>query len=145
MDMTNHSLFLNLLIINLFYLDIIPNPTRDEMMDMTVRALSKVEEDVDIKRAFKNNFVTNALDGSEDYLVSEKIMELVGSEMRKFRENLLKEKPPKTLTEMLRTITPPKGIRRKQGYELFDCEGEEISLPKEDADDDGKKFIFIRL
>ena len=88
--------------------------------------------------AFKNLFVTNALDGSEDYLVWERLNVLIGPQMRKFREELMKQKAPKSLNELLKTITPPKGIRNKnvEGSELFDCEGEEIDLPDENEENE---------
>ena len=113
------------------------------MMSMTVSALSDVK--VDCKAAFKSVFVTNELDGSEDHLVSNKLFNLVGQEMVSFREELMKEKSPKLLTELLKTITPPKGIKRKngEGTELLDCEGDEILelVEHEDLDlDDGKIF-----
>ena len=124
--------------------DKIPSPTRDEMMDMLVRALSKVNEELDTKKAFKRLFVTNALDGSEDHLVSEKLFNLVGNEMLKFREDLCKEKAPKDLADLLKTITPPKGIRRKnvEGTELFDCEGAEIETSVDDEKVEEGEFLL---
>ena len=115
------------------------------MMDMCVRAIKKVTADIDTKKAFKTLFVTNALDGSEDYLVKDSIMQLVGTEMLKFREDLMKQKAPKSLKDMLKTITPPKGIKRKniEGIELLDCEGEEMELPKEDESDEGEEILVI--
>ena len=115
-------------------------------MNMTVAALSNVT--VDWKKAFKNRFITNALDGSEDYLVSEKIYQLIGDEIKQFRNDLEKEKGPKDFNEMLKTITPPKGIRRKnqEGSELYDCEGEEIEQPPEEENienDKGKESKFL--
>ena len=55
--------------------DKIPSPSRDEMMEMCVRAVEKAKEKVDTKMAFKRLFVTNALDGSEDHLVSDKVFQ----------------------------------------------------------------------
>ena len=54
-------------------------------------AMEKCRAKVDVKSAFKNLFLTNSLDGSEDYLVSPKIMQLVGAKVQEFRENLMKE------------------------------------------------------
>ena len=70
--------------------------------------------------------MTNALDGSDDYLVSDRIFSMVGDSMRGFRSEMLKEPCPKTLVEVVRKLIPPKGIKRKhtEGYELF--EGDEI-------------------
>ena len=45
----------------------IPKPERTDMMEMIVSSLASLK--VDLQRAFKSLFVTNALDGSEDYLV----------------------------------------------------------------------------
>ena len=45
----------------------IPSPSRDDMMRMIATAWGKLN--VDHARAFKSLFVTNSLDGSEDYLV----------------------------------------------------------------------------
>ena len=55
----------------------IPSPSRDEMMRMLLKAWELL--DVDTERKFKSLFVTNALDGSEDYLVSDKLYVLVGN------------------------------------------------------------------
>ena len=114
----------------------IPAPTRDEMMHM----LSESWKTVNIcpVKALKNNFVLNALDGSEDYLVTDSLMQLVGEEIKSFRKELIKSPPPKSIQELIKSITPPKGVRFKgysetavppdEGIELFDCEGEEISF-----------------
>ena len=115
------------------------------MMSMTVSALSDLK--IDCKTAFKNVFVTNALDGSEDHLVNNKLYQLVGQEMVSFREELMKEKSPKLLSELLKTITPPKGIKRKNGVgtELLDCEGDEIEelVEHENLENiDGKNMFF---
>ena len=46
----------------------IPQPTRDDMMSMVVKFLECI--DVDIQGHYKALWLTCALDGSEDYLVS---------------------------------------------------------------------------
>ena len=66
----------------------IPSPDRSEIFDMTIKAWNKIS--VDYPRAFKQNFITCAFDGSEDYLVSDNIFRLVGENMIEFRENLLR-------------------------------------------------------
>ena len=76
-------------------------------------------------------WVTNALDGSEDYLVSERVYKLVRTRMIDFRNQLMKTVSPKNLNQLLKMITPPKGVKRKdaegsaapvdEGDELFDC------------------------
>ena len=118
--------------------DKIPSPDRDEMMNMAVTSFSQVK--IDCKKAFNSLFVTNALDGSEDHLVSDKIMSLVGNEIKEFRKNMMKEKAPKDFNELLKSITPPKGIRRKnvEGSELYDCDGDEIA--QDDQNINGKKL-----
>ena len=70
--------------------------------------------------------MTNALDGSEDCLISDKLFELVGPTMLEFREKLMKGSP-KTLQEVIRQLIPPKGVKRKsdiEGGELSNCAGE---------------------
>ena len=54
-------------------------------------------------------FATNNLDGSEDYLVSEKLFRLIGPDIQNYREKLMKEKSPNNLNDLLMKITPPKG------------------------------------
>ena len=114
----------------------IPQPTRDDMMSMLVKSLESI--DVDIQGRYKALWLTCALDGSEDYLVPEKLMSMVGEDIKKFRVHLMKSRSPKQLKDLLKLITPPKSIRRKnqqvssvpidEGDELFDCEGDEIEV-----------------
>ena len=97
---------------------------------------SLVSLEKDYAKEFKSLWVTNALDGSEDYLVSERVYKLVGTRMIDFRNQLMKTASPKNLKQLLKKITPPKEVERKdaegsaapvdKGDELFDCEGEEI-------------------
>ena len=42
----------------------------------------------------------------------------MGHNIKEFRANLLKETPPKTLHDLIKQITPPKGIRRKNNIEV---------------------------
>ena len=107
----------------------IPSPSRDEMMRMLLKAWELL--DVDTEREFKSLFVTNALDGSEDYLVSDKLHALVGNEMVKFRTELMTSHPAKTLKEVIWKLIPPKCVKRKgndEGIELLDCEEKERLL-----------------
>ena len=46
-------------------------PSRDEMMRMLYK--SQVSLEIDCAKEFKSLWVTNALDGSEDYLVSKMV------------------------------------------------------------------------
>ena len=71
------------------------------------------------------------MDGSEDYLASDKLYALVGNEMAKFRTEVMSSHSEKTLKEVIRKLIPPKGVKRKEndkGIELVDCEEEEIPL-----------------
>ena len=60
--------------------------------------------EIDSNKAFKNLFVTNAFDESEDYLVSERLFKLIGPQMKKFRQELMKEKSTKDLNVLLKSI-----------------------------------------
>ena len=123
----------------------IPQPSRDDMMRMLSESFEAVE--IDVVTHFKSLWVTNALDGSEDYLVSERIMMLVGEKLKVFRKQLNKAESPKNLKDLLKLITPPKVVKRKskktavpvdEGEELFDCDGEELNhepLPESDDSD----------
>ena len=114
------------------------SPSRDEMMRMLLKAWELL--DVDTEREFKSLFLTNAFDGSEDYLVSDKLYAVVGNEMVKFRTS----RPAKTLKEVIRKLIPPKGVKRKgndednEGIKLLDCEEEEIPLEglEQECDDE---------
>ena len=59
----------------------VPSPSRDAMMCMLNNSWKKVCDKIDPIEALKNNFLLNALDGSEDYLVRESIISLVGEEV----------------------------------------------------------------
>ena len=56
---------------------------------------------------------------------------------------------PKSLKDLLATITPPKGVRRKSStdevpvderIELFDCEGEEMEIDESEEVDENEEF-----
>ena len=109
------------------------------MISMLLQAWQTLE--INTEREFKSLFVTNALDGSEDYLVSDKLFALLGDEMVDFWKELMSQKSVKTLKEVIRNLIPPKGVKRKanvQGSELLDCEVEEISLEEfqQECDED---------
>ena len=53
----------------------IPSPLPNEMMCMVLEAWETLE--IDTQREFKSLFMTNALDGSEDYLVLDKLFTLI--------------------------------------------------------------------
>lgn len=68
--------------------------------------------------------LANALDRSKGFLVSDKIMGLVGESMRDFRNKLINEPPPKIVKH---PIIPPKAIKRGQSSEGSKlCEGKEM-------------------
>ena len=48
---------------------------------------------IDTEKEFKSFFVTYTFDGSEAYLVSDKLYALIGEEMLKFRKDLRLSKP----------------------------------------------------
>ena len=71
----------------------IPQPTRDDMMRMLIESFKSLESD--FVNRFKTLWVTNVSEGSEDYLVSEKLMLLVGEKMKSFRDQFKKKKSQK--------------------------------------------------
>ena len=52
---------------------------------------------VNNENVFRINMITIALDGSEDHLVSKKLMDFAGTEMLEFRKKLLEKNPVSTL------------------------------------------------
>ena len=128
----------------------IPHSSRHNMIRMLSERFEAVE--IDVVTHFKSLWVTNALDGSEDYLVSERIMMLVGEKLKVFRKQLNKVDSPKNSKDLLKLITPPEGVKRKgektavpvdEGEELFDCDGEEPNheplLESDDSDQDDEE------
>ena len=127
----------------------IPQSSRDDMMSMLSESFETVE--IDFVTHFKSLWVTNALDGSENYLVSERIM-LAGEKLKVFPRQLNKAESPQNLKDLLKLITPTRGVRRKgektavpvdEGEELFDCDGEELNheplLEPDDSDQDNEE------
>lgn len=106
----------------------IPSPSRDEIMSMLKSSIDAVNVSIDATKGFNELFVTNALDGSEDYLVSDRLFSLVGRDIQKFRETLKSEQPPGNIKQLVAKLIPPKGVKRKniEGTELMDCEGDEM-------------------
>ena len=134
----------------------IPQPSKDDMMRILDIAWKSVLGRVDVEDRFKALWATNNFDRSEDFLVSQKIMDLVGTELIEYRKRLMENESPNTLKQLLSKITPPKGVRRKgegnkqwgEGIEMFDCEGdvmedEEMMLKKKSRT--RKKKILITL
>ena len=58
------------------------SPTSSEIMSMLIQANDTLR--IDKTSAFKSVWVSNALDGSEVFLVSSRIMRLVGTSMQAF-------------------------------------------------------------
>ena len=121
-----------------------PSPDRSEMMSLLVESEKAIALDSNV--AFKSVWVTNSLDGSEDYLVSDKIFGLAGDSTRQFGNEMTAKPPPKTVQEVIRSLIPPKGIKRGkniEGSELFD--GEEIEEEDEDEDEDKEEIDVDQL
>ena len=76
---------------------------------------------VDSTNVFKSLFVADALDGSEDHLVSEKLFRLIGTDMLSFRAELLMQQHRKSLEGVVKQLIAPKRIKRKEfeGTEFF--------------------------
>ena len=70
----------------------VPSPSREDMVKMLLSAWKDVPNN--FAEVFKKLFVTNALDGSEDYLVSDKLFVLIESDMQKFRKELTESPVP---------------------------------------------------
>ena len=82
----------------------IPQPNRNDMIRMLVESFNSLN--IDISACYKVLWLTDKLDGSEDYLVSERMMRLVGGRLKEFREELMKTPSPKNLKDLMKLITP---------------------------------------
>ena len=79
---------------------------------------------LDIDKAFKSLFLTNAFDGTEDVLVKDELLRMVHNEIKAFRDELKEWTLPDSVHGLMKQILPPKGIKRNfEGMELFDCDG----------------------
>ena len=121
----------------------VPAPNREEMINMLLADWK--ETDVDFTAVFKKLFVTNKFDGSEDFLVSDKLFSLIGDDILEFRRQLLNPEVPINLQAVIKKLIPPKGIRRDNidGSELLDyLEGEAIfdNLESEDQSENSDRF-----
>ena len=67
----------------------IPSSTRPQQALMLWEVWKDIREAIDWDAAFKSLFLTNAIDGSEDGMVSTKLWLLIGEEMVEFRKKLL--------------------------------------------------------
>ena len=86
----------------------VPAPVLNETMRLLVN--SKKDVKIDVKSAFLSVWVTNAPDGSEDYLVSDKIFGPVGESMTNFQTAMIANPSPETNKELINSMIPPKGI-----------------------------------
>ena len=89
-------------------------PDWNEVMRLLVNSNKNVK--IDVKSAFKSVWVTNALGGSEHYLVSDKIFGLVAKSMTSFRTEMIAKPPPKIVKELINSMIPPKGKKRGKTY-----------------------------
>jgi hypothetical protein len=74
-----------------------PQPSRNDMMWMLCQSFEEVLDETDFSERFKSIWITNKLDGSEDYKVSSKLMDMVGNELKEFRKELLAKQSPKNI------------------------------------------------
>ena len=81
------------------------------MMSMLLQAWETLE--IDTKREFESLFVTNALEGSKDYFVSDKLFAPVEDEMVDFGKELMSQNSIKTSKEVIRNLIPPNGSQTK--------------------------------
>ena len=96
------------------------------MLDESFRSLK-----IEFASRFKTLWVKNALDGSEDHLVPDRVYSLAVKELIVFLNDLLEKPSPKSLKELMKMITPPKGAKpnfdkslENKGEELLDCKGD---------------------
>ena len=95
------------------------------MMSLLVESEKTIA--LDTNTAFKSVWVTNSLDGDS---------------MRQFRNKMTAKPPPKTVKKVIRSLIPPKSIKRDkniEGSELFD--GKEIEEEKEEDENEGEGEI----
>ena len=130
----------------------IPSPNRQNMIKMLISSWDAIT--TYFSQVFKKLFVTNKLDGSEDYLVLDKLFSIIGSEMKDFRDTLIKSNVPNVLQGVVKQLIPSKGIKRnfEEGSEfleymdnLDDDEDQSNSSDKSDekiyeSDDDESEF-----
>ena len=96
------------------------SPKREDMVQMLLSAWRNVPNN--FPDVFMKLFIANALDGSEDHLVSDKLFTLIGNDMQKVQKELIETPVPANLQVFIKQLIPPKGIRRNdlEGSELLD-------------------------
>ena len=105
-------------------------------MSMLVESLQDVLDDLDVTRCLKQNFLLNALDGNEDLFVSDRLFSLIGQETIDFRTELMDRPPPRNFNDMVKTITPPEGVRLANVDGPPEDEGVELLLAEDGEDED---------
>ena len=93
----------------------IPPPSQHVMMFKTIKSWKLLQ--IDNERDSKSLFIMNTLDASEDFLVSDKLLVLIGNRMVKFWNDLILSKLIKILKQIIIKLTPPKGINRRGNIE----------------------------
>ena len=90
---------------------------------------------------FKQLFITNKLDGSEDYLVRDTLFDLIGSDMVEFRKKLMEPRTSDTIQAVIKNIIPPKVMRRKniEGTELLDFALDDANIEPAEFEKDSEE------
>ena len=88
----------------------IPQSICSNMMRMFVKNNNSIS--VNIPACYKVVSITDNSDGSEDDLVSERIITFVCQKLMLLRENLMKNPSLKNLNDLLKLIAPPKGVKK---------------------------------
>ena len=98
----------------------VPSSKREDMVQMLLSAWQDVPNN--FPDVLKKLFVANALDGSEDHLVSDNLFALIGNDIQTVRKELMETPVPANLQVVIKQLIPPKGIRRNdlEGSELLD-------------------------
>ena len=89
----------------------VPAPKQEDLINMLILAWENIK--TDFGEVFKKGFVTDALDGSEDHLISDKIFSLIGNIMQDFQKSLSESPLRTSLLAVIKGLIPQKGIRRK--------------------------------
>ena len=138
----------------------IPSPSRDQMMSLFQESWKETLGQVDNEHVFRTNMITLALDGSEDHLASQKLIDLVGPEMLQFREELVKSEAVVSLNELRKQMIKQEGVRYKtssdpsappedEGLELYDGDGVNLendtteSGDETDEDDNTETSVIV--
>ena len=99
---------------------------RENMIKMLMSSWGAIA--TDFSQVFKKLFVTNKLDSSEDYLVSDKLFSVIGSEMKDFRDALINSDVHNNLQDVEKQLIPRKGIKKNfeegSGLEYMDNLGD---------------------